>query len=69
LYLGAIPVAGGKYREGVAGTIANLKWSNANATVNANLKYNAIAVMGVEPKPGVKNKSPQNIGSVWVKDK
>lgn len=66
LYLGAIPVAGGKYREGTA-TGASGNWS-ANVGVRSDLKYNAIAIMGVEPKPTVTG-LPQSIGSAWAKDK
>jgi hypothetical protein len=68
LYMGAIPVGGGKYREGVANTVANNQWSNANADVNPNLTYNAVAILVVAPKPGTTGLA-HNIGSAWVTDK
>jgi hypothetical protein len=66
-YVSTIPTVGGLVRNGTATTAANGNWSGASATIRAELNYNVIAVMAVEPTTGTD--PARNVGTAWVKNK
>lgn len=67
VYLDAIPVNGGVLRTGTARVRNGGNWSKAVVPVNADLKYNVIAIQMV--RVASTDGDPQPLGSAWAKNK